>query len=231
MKRAVAIGIDLGLEAYPSPTPTTRYQGTATQLGLLAHETYYYIGYLFRRSFTKFPALQSRSANALRIGAVLPGNWELSESNQQILIFRDEPIWVYGCMSLDIGALREPSTMKQYIAENGESLDYRIRLLFVPKLAIEDYKRIKESNDKIQVTKLTFGRIPEHEFFERDVLKSFDPTYRELPEYYDGEFSIFLGTTRPVGVCIHPEEVADECANVKKALDSLFKRYSELTDP
>jgi hypothetical protein len=120
--------------------------------------------------------------------------------------------------------------MKQYIAENGQSFDYRIRLRFAPKLALEDYKRIKESNDKIQVTMSTIGRIPYHEFLERDVLKSFDPTYRELPEYYDGDFSIFVGTTKPVGVCIHPEEVADECANVKASLDSLFKRYSELTD-
>jgi uncharacterized SAM-binding protein YcdF (DUF218 family) len=98
MKRAVAIAIDLGLDAYPSPTPTTRYQGRGTQLGLLAHETYYYIGYLFRRTFTKPPPVQPRSENALRIGAALPGNWELSEGNNQILIFRNERIWIYDCM-------------------------------------------------------------------------------------------------------------------------------------
>ncbi|MEO8436779.1 MAG: YdcF family protein [Pyrinomonadaceae bacterium] len=46
MKRAVAMAGDVGLEAYPSPTPTTRYQGWKSQLGSLAHETYYYLGYL-----------------------------------------------------------------------------------------------------------------------------------------------------------------------------------------
>lgn len=46
MKRAMAMARDLGLEAYPSPTTTTRYQSAGSQLGLLAHETYYYIGYL-----------------------------------------------------------------------------------------------------------------------------------------------------------------------------------------
>jgi uncharacterized SAM-binding protein YcdF (DUF218 family) len=49
MKRAVVMAKDLGLEAYPSPTPSTRYQSTGSQLQLLIHETYYYMGYLIRR--------------------------------------------------------------------------------------------------------------------------------------------------------------------------------------
>jgi uncharacterized SAM-binding protein YcdF (DUF218 family) len=51
MKRAVLMAEDVGLKAEPSPTPTTRYQGLQSQLTLLVHETYYYIGYLIRRSF------------------------------------------------------------------------------------------------------------------------------------------------------------------------------------
>jgi uncharacterized SAM-binding protein YcdF (DUF218 family) len=51
LKRAVAMASDVGLEAYPSPTPTTRYQGWRSQMGSLAHETYYYLGYLASRVF------------------------------------------------------------------------------------------------------------------------------------------------------------------------------------
>jgi uncharacterized SAM-binding protein YcdF (DUF218 family) len=51
MKRAMAMATDAGLAADPSPTPSTRYQGLKSQVGLLAHETYYYIGYLLRRPF------------------------------------------------------------------------------------------------------------------------------------------------------------------------------------
>lgn len=51
MKRALAIANDVGLAAEPSPTPSTRYQGFRSQLTLLAHETYYYIGYMLRRPF------------------------------------------------------------------------------------------------------------------------------------------------------------------------------------
>jgi uncharacterized SAM-binding protein YcdF (DUF218 family) len=51
MKRAMAMANDLGMEAYPSPTLTTKYQSARSQLGLLAHETYYYIGYLIQRPF------------------------------------------------------------------------------------------------------------------------------------------------------------------------------------
>jgi uncharacterized SAM-binding protein YcdF (DUF218 family) len=53
MKRAVEMARDLGMAAYPSPTPSTRYQSVKSQAGLLAHETYYYIGYLLRRPFLK----------------------------------------------------------------------------------------------------------------------------------------------------------------------------------
>ena len=49
MKRAVVMAKDRGLDAYPSPTASTRYQSTGSQLQLLMHETYYYIGYLIRR--------------------------------------------------------------------------------------------------------------------------------------------------------------------------------------
>ena len=51
MKRAVLMAQDVGLKAEPSPTPSTRYQSVKSQIGLLMHETYYYIGYLIRRSF------------------------------------------------------------------------------------------------------------------------------------------------------------------------------------
>ena len=51
MKRAMTMARDVGFVADPSPTPSTRYQGVRSQLSLLMHETYYYIGYLLRRPF------------------------------------------------------------------------------------------------------------------------------------------------------------------------------------
>ena len=51
MKRAMTMTSDVGLVAEPSPTPSTLYQGLGSQMSLLAHETYYYIGHLLRRPF------------------------------------------------------------------------------------------------------------------------------------------------------------------------------------
>jgi uncharacterized SAM-binding protein YcdF (DUF218 family) len=45
MKRAITMATDIGLDAYPSPTPTTRYITWKTQLEELSRETFYYIGY------------------------------------------------------------------------------------------------------------------------------------------------------------------------------------------
>jgi len=225
MKRAVTMAIDLGLDAYPSPTPTTRYQGGAKQLGLLAHETYYYIGYLFRRPFTKQPPLQPRSNYALRIGAVLPGNWELSESNNEILLVRKEQIRIYGCIGLDVRGLRDADLFKEHVEKVGADQDYKIRLRFTPKINHEEYTRLKEGNDQIRVSKFT--QIANREFFEDEAMRSFDPTYQELPEYYDELSSIYLETTLFPWECVYPEEVAIECANVRTQLDSVFQRYSD----
>ncbi len=46
LKRAVLIAQDLGMDAYPSPTPTTRYRSWPSQLSFLARETYFYGAYL-----------------------------------------------------------------------------------------------------------------------------------------------------------------------------------------
>src|SRR5882672_3399105 len=225
MKRAVTMAIDLGLEAYPSPTPTTRYQGTTNQVGLLAHETYYYIGYLFRRQFMKHPAAKSHSDYAMRIGAVLPGNWELNESKNEIVLVRNEPVRIYSCVGIDLGLLRHPDLFKNYVGNVGENQDYKIRLRFAPKVELQEYSRLKEANEKIKVTKST--SIPSREFYEDDALESFDPAYRELPEYYDEQSSIYLETSRFPWDCVYPDEVAIECENVRKELNWVFKSYAE----
>ena len=58
MKRAIAMAHDVGLDAYPSPTTTTRYTGFRTQVGELVRETFYYLGYSIS-SFLRLPSAQS----------------------------------------------------------------------------------------------------------------------------------------------------------------------------
>lgn len=49
MKRAVLMARNLGLDAFPSPTPTTRYRSFESQLQFLSRETYFYFVYLIFR--------------------------------------------------------------------------------------------------------------------------------------------------------------------------------------
>lgn len=224
MKRAVTMAIDLGLDAYPSPTPTTRYQGGAKQLGLLAHETYYYIGYLIRRPFIRQPPLQPRSNYALRIGAVLPGNWDLSENNNEILLVRNQQIRTHGCIGMDLSVMGDADLFKDFVDKYGYDEDYKIRLRLAPKMGYEEYVSQKEINDQIRLSKGT--QITPREFYEDEAMQSFDPTYRELPEYYDERSSIYQESTLYPWECVYPEEVAIEGENLRKELDSLFQRYS-----
>jgi uncharacterized SAM-binding protein YcdF (DUF218 family) len=51
MKRAVLMARDMGLDAYSSPTPTSRYRSWRTQLRFLLREVYFYSTYLLRKPF------------------------------------------------------------------------------------------------------------------------------------------------------------------------------------
>lgn len=49
MKRAMLMAKGLGMKAYPSPTPTTKYKSLNSKLPFLLRETYFYIHYLASR--------------------------------------------------------------------------------------------------------------------------------------------------------------------------------------
>ena len=168
--------------------------------------------------------VQRHSDYAVRIGSVLPRNWELNESNGQIVLSRKEPITAYTCVGVDIDLFRHPDRLKEYIERNGSNQDYKIRLRITPKVEFAEYSRFKTSNDQITATKSTV--IPDREFYENDAMRSFDPRYRELPEYYDEHSSIYVETTRHPWECVYPNEAAAECKSVLKSLDSFFKRYA-----
>ena len=51
MKRAMLYAHDLGMEAYSSPTPTTRYRSFSTKFPFLMREEVYYVGYRIMRIF------------------------------------------------------------------------------------------------------------------------------------------------------------------------------------
>lgn len=53
MRRAVTIARDLGLDAYSSPTTTSRYTSWHSQLKFLFRETYFYQQYQIRRLFSE----------------------------------------------------------------------------------------------------------------------------------------------------------------------------------
>jgi uncharacterized SAM-binding protein YcdF (DUF218 family) len=59
MKRAMLIAEDLGIKAYPSPTPTTMYRSLASQVRFLVRETRLYLSYVFRRR-APLPTLRLR---------------------------------------------------------------------------------------------------------------------------------------------------------------------------
>jgi hypothetical protein len=111
------------------------------------------------------------------------------------------------------------------VERNGVAEDYKIRLRLAPKVSLVEYAQLKNSNSQITVTKRT--AIQSREFYEDSAMQSFDPRYRELPEYYDKDSSVYVETTLHPWECIYPGDVARECEKVRQALDSFLTRYPE----
>lgn len=51
MKRAILMAGDIGMKAYPSPTPTTMYRSVSAKASFLGREIYYLTRYRLRRPF------------------------------------------------------------------------------------------------------------------------------------------------------------------------------------
>ncbi|MBN2003717.1 MAG: YdcF family protein [Anaerolineae bacterium] len=77
MKRAIVIARDLDLNAYPSPTPTSRYRTLKTQMGFLLRETYYYTGYWLRRFFNQ--------GSSISTSAVIPQRSSCGTSSSSMI--------------------------------------------------------------------------------------------------------------------------------------------------
>jgi hypothetical protein len=180
------------------------------------------------RHATQQPS-QTLSPIAVRIESVLPPNWALEEKGQEIMIGRQEPITRYTCVAMDVSDLRNSDTLKQYVNANGVTDRYEIRLRRATLINVSEFQRLKAVNDQIVVTKST--PLPNRKFLEDDAIRSFDSRYRELPEYYDGSYSIYLETNLGPYECIYPNAVARECEGIREKLDSLFNRYSSDTYP
>ncbi len=70
MKRAMEMAEDYGIEAYTSPTPTTRFVSMRTKLPFLARELFFYTGYRLYRFFV---------AGSLLDGVFMEGRDEWAE--------------------------------------------------------------------------------------------------------------------------------------------------------
>jgi uncharacterized SAM-binding protein YcdF (DUF218 family) len=71
MRRAVTEARDLGIDAYPSPTPTSRYIGIASRSRFVAREVYFYARYLLQRTFTSNSEVAARSSAFHRSASVV----------------------------------------------------------------------------------------------------------------------------------------------------------------
>lgn len=171
------------------------------------------------------PPANDVHAIASRIETQLPGNWSIEKTGDQIILSRNAPVRTHVCVNLDLGWVRHPELLAEFVEKYGVTRPYKIRLRFGRRLDLAEYQRANESNEQIKVTRDTV--IPDREFFEVDAMRSFDPNYRELPVYFTEDTSVYVETTLHPWECIYPPADARGCESVRVIVDSLFVRYPE----
>lgn len=161
----------------------------------------------------------------MRVRALLPANWSLVATRGEIIISRKEPVRTHSCVAMDLSLVTRPELLQQYVDEHGVTRDYKIRLRSGAKVDLVEYARLNESNSQIIVTRSTV--IQDREFFEDGAMKSFDPRYHKLPDYYDKDSSVHVETTLHPWGCIYPEAVARECESILRAFETILIKYPE----
>ena len=171
------------------------------------------------------PRANELDALALRMARQLPANWSLEKSGNQIIVSRKEPVRTHGCIGLDLSWTMRPELFREFVERYGVTRPYKIRLRLGPKLEVADYREAYTVNDQIRVNKGT--EIQSREFYEDEAMRSFDPSYRELPVYFTEDSSIYVETTLHPWECIYPRIDAAECEQARSAVDSFFVSYPE----
>ena len=169
------------------------------------------------------PVQMSEFDLATRVRWVLPPNWTLEQHNQQLIISRKDPVRSHGCIGLDLGWFRHRESLYAFIDKWGTDVNYKIRLRLGPRVDMIQHAQLTESNSKILVTKGTI--LPHREFYESEALHSYDPSYRQVPDYYDKDSSVYVESNLHPWDCIFPDAVARECQSVLSGLDLVFSRY------
>jgi uncharacterized SAM-binding protein YcdF (DUF218 family) len=98
MKRAITMAQDVGLDAHPSPTLTTRYTGFRSQAGELTRETFYYLGYTIS-SLLQMQSVQSAAVvrttdfdtHVAQLKKRLPSNEFSIVIQRPFVVIGDEP--------------------------------------------------------------------------------------------------------------------------------------------
>ena len=177
-------------------------------------------------SHENIPRANELDALALRIARQLPANWSLEKSGDQIIVSRKEPVRTHGCIGLDLSWTKHPEMLREFVEKYGVTRPYRIRLRLGPKLEVAEYREAYTVNDQISVNKSTV--IQNREFYEDEAMRSFDPSYRELPVYFTEDSSIYVETTLHPWECIYPRVDAADCEQVRSTVDSFFVSYPEI---
>lgn len=175
---------------------------------------------------------QSPQSYAAQIRALCPAGWQVSASNNVIVLRRENPVWIMGKIS---NPPRMPDeTEAAYFQRCGRQIRYELRLRFVSLLTQQEFEKLQTARQQAAAAfkRGGSGKI-EYDRLQREFENC------QMPQFFTEKYSIYVehwanitnnvNTTgyhlEPDFIDVYPPETVTEIKSLATSLKKVFQTY------
>jgi len=164
-----------------------------------------------------------------QIRAFCPSGWQVSASNDVIMLRRENPVWIMGKVSNP--PIMPNENVAAYFQRCGQQIHYEVRLRFVPLLSQTEFEKLQTARQQA-AARLAHGASGKSEYNQLQI----EYENCQVPQFFTETNSIFVerwvdaGDTKgyhfePDFIEVYPPEAGLEIEAVIKSLGKVFKDY------
>jgi len=152
-----------------------------------------------------------------KLASILPQGWSLIRSAETFTLSRNEKVFLYNPVGLDVRNTIEQNAKKYGVEDN-----YVIKLRFQPLMTREAYERLELQRKPFEIL-INGGARDKDEWS-----KAIEEYYRyKVPVYFTDKYTVFAERSDAYPTKVYPEIVFPEGKQVVASLDTLFQRYEK----
>lgn len=175
---------------------------------------------------------QSPQSCATQIRALCPAGWQVSASNNLIVLRRENPVWIMGTIS---NPPRMPDeTEAAYFQRCGRQIRYELRMRFMPLLTQQEFEKLQTARQQAAAAlkrggsgKIEYDRL-QREFENCQVPQFFTEKHSIYVEHW-ANITNNVNTTgyhlEPDCIDVYPPETVTEIKTLATSLKKVFQTY------